>query len=150
MLQQLAGDVVALVGIQFAQRGNQRLQRCGQAATVVIRAQGVEQGAQHAVPSRVNVLQRRHQRHRVLLRLRQHGCIQRCGAQRSGSGVLGVNDFGHEVQVVGNRVALGQLAHARGALGKYAGGVRQQNARKVGAVDGFDFAGLKNALHGVS
>ena len=62
--------------------------------------------------------------------------------------MLGVDDFGDEVQVVGNRVALGQLAHARGALGKQAGGVGQHDALKVGAVKGFDFARLKNALHG--
>ena len=80
----------------------------------------------------------------------QHAAAATLSTAPLDAAVLGVNDFGHEVQVVGNRVALGQLAHARGALGKYAGGVRQQNARKVGAVDGFDFAGLKNALHGVS
>ncbi len=148
LLQQLAGDVVALVGVQFAQRGNQRLQWRGQATTAGIGAQGVEQGVEHALPRWVDVLQRRQQRHRVFLRLRQRGFVQRRGGQRSGSGVLRVDDCGDEVQVVGNRVALGQLAHTRSALGKQAGGVGQHDALKVGAIDGFDFARLKNALHG--
>ena len=145
LLQQLAGDVVALVGIQFAQRSNQRLQRLGQA---VVSAQGVEHGVEHALPRRVDVLQRRQQRHRVFLCLRQCRFVQRRDGQRGRSGVLRVDDFGDEVQVVGNWIALGQLAHARGALGKQTGGVGQQNARKMGAVEGFDFTGLKNALHG--
>ena len=81
------------------------------------------------------------------LGLRYHGAVQRRGCQRGHGRVLGINDVGDEEQIIGDRVAVSQLAYARSALGKQAGGAGQKHARKVDAVQAFDFAGLKNTLH---
>jgi hypothetical protein len=60
--------------------------------------------------------------------------------------LLRVHDAGDEAQVVGDRVAFGQLAQAGGALGNRVAASGRRTRAEAGAVQGFDVAGLKNAL----
>jgi hypothetical protein len=61
--------------------------------------------------------------------------------------LLGAHQAGKKAQVVADGVALGLLRQARGTVGEQAGRLGQADAGQVGAVEGFDLAGLKNALH---
>lgn len=64
---------------------------------------------------------------------------------RLGRLVLGADDVGGKFQVIGNRVAAGQLAQAGGAFKKQAADVRRQHAREGGVVQRLDLAGLQDA-----
>ncbi len=57
----------------------------------------------------------------------------------------GADDVGGKFQVIGNRVAAGQLAQAGGAFKKQAADVRWQHAREGGVVQRLDLAGLQDA-----
>ena len=85
------------------------------------------------------------QRHAVRLGA-LHGAALDCGrGQRLGRLVLGADDVGGKFQVIGNRVAAGQLAQAGGAFKKQAADVRRQHAREGGVVQRLDLAGLQDA-----
>ena len=143
-MQQLARDVVALGVAQLAQGAEQGLQGVGQP---VFTGQGVDQAVEHLVPGRVQVLACGHQGHAVLLGAGLDVIGQGGHGYAGHSLALGVHDLGHEQQVVGNRVALGQLAQPGGAFGEQRGGGRREHPGEAGVVQGFDVTGLKNALH---
>ncbi|MNV70791.1 hypothetical protein D3C71_1637740 [compost metagenome] len=146
LLQQALGHGLALGLGHFAQCANQRLQRRGQAFAA---CQMAEHGVEHLQPDRVEVIGRGHQRHRMLLGQRNRGGGQGGRGQRGKCLVLGIDDARHKQDVVGNRVAIGELTQARGTVGKQAAELRQADAREIDLVNGLDLAALKNTLHGV-
>jgi hypothetical protein len=76
-----------------------------------------------------------------------HCLGHRLGGHGGGGLRLEIDQGRQEAQVVGNRMAFGLLAQARRPLGEQRGRLRQAHPRELDAVQRFDLAGLKNALH---
>ena len=146
-LQQLAGNVIALFGAEGAQLVQQRLQRLGQGLASVFTLQAVQHGVEHAVPGGVDVLGGRQQGHGMLLGAGHQFSIGFGQLHRGNGFVLGINDLGDKLQIVGNWIAIGHLAQARSALGKQAGSLGQKRAGEAGVIQRLDLAGLEDALH---
>ena len=144
LLQQPLRDLVTPGRVQRAQLLQQRLQRRRQAIGA---RQGIEHAVQHAMPGGIDMVGGRQQRHGMLLRPRDQRRIGRGQRQLPGRLGLRVHDLRHKPQVVGNRIALGQLPQPRRPLDEQPRQLRQQHARKTGVVQRLDIAGLKNALH---
>jgi hypothetical protein len=139
-LQQLFGNVFSDFG-QRAQLLEQGLQRSGRPSLL----QRVQHIVQHGLPGGIDVVHSGQQGHGVLLGTFHGAGIQRA-LPRAGGLVLGVHDLGHKQQVVGDGIAVGQLAQACSASANRLAtwGSKMRGRRSV---QRFDFAGLKNALH---
>ncbi len=85
------------------------------------------------------------QRHAVRLGLGHGAAVHAGRRQAGGSLVLGLGDVGGKFQIIGNRVASGQLAQPCGPVAKQAAHLGGQHAGERDVVQRLDIAGLQDA-----